>query len=120
MAVSAKLYLTVFALLLVAGATAPYGVEAQVTCDTVNTDLGPCGSYVLIGIGPSSDCCNGLKSLLSAASTQTDRQTVCSCLKSLASSVNDAQLARAASIPDKCDATIPFTISRDVDCSAVQ
>nr|GLL38183.1 non-specific lipid-transfer protein 2B-like [Ipomoea trifida]GMD44322.1 non-specific lipid-transfer protein 1-like [Ipomoea batatas] len=117
MAVSAKLYLTVLVLLFVAGAS----VEAQVTCDTVNSDLGPCVPYVIAGIGngPSSDCCNGLNSLLSAASTQPDRQTACSCLKSLASFISDEQLARAASIPDQCGANIPFTISRDVDCSAV-
>ncbi|XP_019175614.1 PREDICTED: non-specific lipid-transfer protein 2B-like [Ipomoea nil] len=117
MAISAKLYLTVLVLLFVAGGS----VEAQVTCDTVNSDLGPCVPYVIAGIGngPSSDCCDGLNSLLSAAATQPDRQTACSCLKSLATFISDEQLARAASIPDQCGANIPFTISRDVDCSAV-
>ncbi|XP_019175659.1 PREDICTED: non-specific lipid-transfer protein 2-like [Ipomoea nil] len=80
MAVSAKLYLTVFAILFVAGATAPYGAEVKVMCQTVNSDLSPCVLYLItdnVDKGPSSVCCNGLKLLLSAASTQLDRQILC-------------------------------------------
>ncbi|PHT45741.1 hypothetical protein CQW23_14899 [Capsicum baccatum] len=94
--------------------------EATMTCDTVYDGLQPCLNYVLYGGSVPTDCCNGIESLLASATTTADRQSACSCVKSLTSYASDEQLSRAASIPGQCGASVPFEISPNVDCSKVQ
>nr|AAY84146.1 lipid transfer protein [Catharanthus roseus] len=90
------------------------------TCDDVNNNLISCLSYVAGGGKVPTSCCSGVKNLLSLAKTRNDRQTACSCLKSLAVEANNDQLKRAQTVPKSCSLTIPFPISRDVDCSKVK
>ncbi|KAK4365757.1 hypothetical protein RND71_013637 [Anisodus tanguticus] len=94
-------------------------VKAEITCDTMYDILQPCLSYVLFGGSVPTDCCNRLKSLIASATTIADRQSACSCVKSVASRVTDEELSRAASIPGQCGASVPFKISPNVDCSKV-
>ncbi|KAF3630432.1 putative non-specific lipid-transfer protein 5-like isoform 2 [Capsicum annuum] len=94
--------------------------EATMTCDTVYGCLQPCLNYVLYGGSVPTDCCNEIESLLASATTTADRQSACSCVKSLTSYASDEQLSRAASIPGQCGASVPFEISPNVDCSKVQ
>ncbi|KAK4364978.1 hypothetical protein RND71_016336 [Anisodus tanguticus] len=95
--------------------------DATVTCNTVYSNLEPCLGFVLGGGGSvPSECCSGLKSLLSAARTTTDRQSACKCVKSVASSATGEQISRAAKIPGLCKANVPFKISADVDCSKIK
>ncbi|KAH0658878.1 hypothetical protein KY285_029247 [Solanum tuberosum] len=76
---------------------APTPAKAVITCDTVYDGVKPCLNYVLF-----------------------DRQSACSCVKSLASHATDEELSCAASIPGQCGASVPFEISPNVDCSKVK
>ncbi|XP_055819346.1 non-specific lipid-transfer protein 1-like [Solanum dulcamara] len=94
--------------------------DATVTCNTVYSSLEPCLPYVLSG-GSSVplECCNGLKSLLNTARIKADRQSVCKCIKSVASSANGVQIGRAAQLPGICKVNVPYQISPNVDCSKI-
>lgn len=96
--------------------------EAAISCNTVFSSLIPCLSYVTKGgkkVQPA--CCSGIKSLYAAAKTTADRRSVCSCLKSAASSVTGINFKYAAQLPGKCGVkNIPFKISPNVDCSKVK
>nr|XP_016492293.1 PREDICTED: non-specific lipid-transfer protein 1-like [Nicotiana tabacum] len=94
--------------------------DETVTCNTVYDSLEPCLGYVLGGASVPPECCSGLKSLLSAARTRTDRQSACQCVKTVASSATGDQISRAASIPGICKAKVPFKISANVDCSKIK
>ncbi|KAF3654337.1 putative pleiotropic drug resistance protein 1-like [Capsicum annuum] len=95
--------------------------DATVTCSTVYSNLEPCLSYVLGGgLNVPSECCSGLKSLLSTARTKSDLQSACNCVKSVASRATGVQINRAAKIPGICEANIPFKISPNVDCSKIK
>ncbi|GFQ08746.1 non-specific lipid-transfer protein 2 [Phtheirospermum japonicum] len=94
-------------------AAVPHG-EA-IGCGTVVSYLNPCIPY-LTGKGPIGSCCSGVKSLNSAAKTTPDRQSVCSCLKSIAGSYS-VNLGKASGLPGQCGVSIPYKISPSTDCS---
>ncbi|KAK4406290.1 UNVERIFIED_CONTAM: Non-specific lipid-transfer protein 2 [Sesamum angustifolium] len=102
---------------ILAVAVAPRG-EAAIGCGTVVSYLNPCLPYVT-NKGPLGSCCSGVKGLYGAAQTTPDRQTVCSCLKSLAGSYKDVDLSKAAGLPGQCGVNIPYKISPSTDCSKV-
>ncbi|KZV14189.1 non-specific lipid-transfer protein 2-like [Dorcoceras hygrometricum] len=92
--------------------------EAAVSCDSVLSSLTPCLGFVLVGVGnPSTSCCNGVRSIFNGATTTEDRQAVCSCLKSLASSATPSIINNAAALPGKCSVSVPYAISPSTDCS---
>ncbi|CAI9112875.1 OLC1v1013375C1 [Oldenlandia corymbosa var. corymbosa] len=101
--------------------TLSYLSYGEIPCETVLSDLTPCLGFV-IGGGETVDpaCCSGFKTVIGSAKTKPDRQSVCTCLKSLASEATDAELANAARIPKLCGVKVPFKISRDIDCSKVK
>nr|GMD83823.1 non-specific lipid-transfer protein 1-like [Ipomoea batatas] len=121
MGLSRHLNLTFLVVLLAAAAVilAPRG-EAAITCDAVYSDLNACLNYVMFGGNVPSGCCSGMKTLVAAAKTTADRQSACSCLKSIASNANASQLSRAAGLPAKCGVNIPFKIGPNIDCSKVK
>lgn len=119
MATSPRVMLLSF-ILIIYMVAAPPPAKAVITCDTVYDGVKPCLNYVLFGGIVSTDCCNGLESVIASATTTADHQSACSCIKSLASQATDDELSRAASIPGQCGATIPFEISPNVDCSKVK
>ncbi|XP_031094008.1 non-specific lipid-transfer protein 1-like [Ipomoea triloba] len=119
MDLSRHLNLTFLVLLAAARILAPRG-EAAITCDTVYSDLNACLNYVMFGGNVPSGCCSGMKTLVAAAKTTADRQSACSCLKSIASNANASQLSRAAGLPAKCGVNIPFKIGPNIDCSKVK
>ncbi|XP_004242229.1 non-specific lipid-transfer protein 1-like [Solanum lycopersicum] len=119
MATSPRVMLLLF-ILIIYMVAAPPPAKAVITCDTVYDGVKPCLNYVLFGGIVSTDCCNGLESVIASATTIADHQSTCSCIKSLASQATDDELSRAASIPGQCGATIPFEISPNVDCSKVK
>ncbi|XP_042015442.1 non-specific lipid-transfer protein 1-like [Salvia splendens] len=106
---------------VVAAAAAAQG-EAAVSCSTVMTDLSPCINYVMYGGAqvPPVNCCQGIRSLYNQATSTPDRQTVCSCLKSVANSATPAIITNAAALPSKCGVNIPYKISPSTDCSTVR
>jgi Protease inhibitor/seed storage/LTP family len=96
--------------------TAPHAANA-VSCGNVASALNPCMTYAKTGQGsPSASCCSGVRSLNSMASTSSDRQAVCNCLKNFASSTS-IKAGAAASIPGKCGVSVPYAISTSTDCS---
>ncbi|KAL0422201.1 UNVERIFIED_CONTAM: Non-specific lipid-transfer protein 2 [Sesamum latifolium] len=90
--------------------------EAATGCGTVVSYLNPCLPYVTKQRSLGS-CCSGVKGLYGAAQTTPDRQSVCSCLKSLAGSYKDVDLNKAAGLPGQCGVNIPYKISPSTDCS---
>ncbi|XP_072953855.1 non-specific lipid-transfer protein 1-like [Typha angustifolia] len=107
----------VLAVLLVA---APHVANA-LTCGQVASSISQCISYAKTGTGaPPPRCCSGVKSLNTLAKTSADRQTACSCLKSLAGGVSGLKPGAVAGIPSKCGVSVPFPISTSTDCSKVR
>ncbi|KAL7106191.1 hypothetical protein ACP275_07G096700 [Erythranthe tilingii] len=103
------------AVLVTMVAVVPRG-EAAIGCGAVVSYMKPCLPYVT-GNSPLGGCCGGIKSLNSAAKTTTDRQSVCVCLKSLASSFSGVNFGKAAGLPATCGVNIPYKISPSTDCS---
>lgn len=91
--------------------------EAAVPCGTVVSSLKPCLPYVMGGKTVSAPCCGGVKYLYGAAKTKPDRQSVCSCLKSLVGSYKTIDYGKAAGLPGKCGVNVPYKISPSTDCS---
>ncbi|KAG8363089.1 hypothetical protein BUALT_Bualt09G0135700 [Buddleja alternifolia] len=105
---------------MVVVALAPPPAEAAISCSTVANDLTPCINFVMYGgVAPPSNCCDGIKTLYNQATATADRQAVCSCLKSVASSATPAIINNAAALPAKCGVSIPYKISPSTDCSSV-
>ncbi|KAJ3704504.1 hypothetical protein LUZ61_008209 [Rhynchospora tenuis] len=99
--------------------TSPYAANATISCGQVASTLSQCMSYARSGQGnPPSQCCSGVRSLNSMASTSTDRQAVCNCLKNLAKSTS-VNSGAVAGIPGKCGVSVPYAISTSTDCSKV-
>ncbi|KAK4425043.1 Non-specific lipid-transfer protein 2 [Sesamum alatum] len=94
------------------------GSEAAVGCGTVVSYMNACIPYVT-DKGPLGACCGGVKGLYAAAKTTPDRQSVCSCLKSLAGSYS-INLGKAVGLPGQCGVNIPYKISPSTDCSKVK
>ncbi|KAJ0975496.1 hypothetical protein J5N97_017461 [Dioscorea zingiberensis] len=98
------------------------GAQADaIECEQVYEALNPCLNYI---ITPSKTvpkpCCDGIQGLLNKAKTTADRRTVCNCLKNAATKAGSSiDLSPVASIPAKCQVSIPFKISTKVDCSKV-
>ncbi|KAK4406288.1 Non-specific lipid-transfer protein 2 [Sesamum angolense] len=84
--------------------------EAAIGCGTVVSYLNPCLPYVT-NKGPLGSCCSGVKGLYGAAQTTPDRQSVCSCLKSLAGSYKDVDLSKAAGLLDNVASTFPTRLA---------
>ncbi|MCD7468529.1 hypothetical protein HAX54_006864 [Datura stramonium] len=103
--------------LICAVLAAALSAEALLSCGTVLNNLQSCMGYVLIGGTVPPECCSGLKSLISTAKTIDDRKSFCSCIKGVASGSTSEQVARAAGLPRRCNAHVPFKINLDVDCS---
>lgn len=104
------------AAVLIAAAVMPRG-EAKITCGKVVARLSRCLPY-LRDKGPlAAKCCEGVKGLNDAADNRTDRQKVCSCLKSLATSISGINFDKAAGLPKKCGVNVPYIISPNIDCS---
>ncbi|KAF7143614.1 hypothetical protein RHSIM_Rhsim05G0230200 [Rhododendron simsii] len=99
--------------------TAPHA-QAAVTCGTVLTSLQPCLGYLRSGGAVPLPCCNGVKSLYSAAKTTADRQTACNCLKSASGQVGGINPGYASSLPKSCGVNIPYKISPSTDCAKVK
>ncbi|KAF8402493.1 hypothetical protein HHK36_010578 [Tetracentron sinense] len=108
-----KLFIVVLVSMVVA---APYA-DAAISCGTVVSSLSPCIAYLRSGGAPPAGCCNGVKSLNSAAKTTPDRQAVCGCLKSASGGISGLKPALMTGLPSKCGVNIPYKISPSTDCS---
>ncbi|MCL7043126.1 hypothetical protein MKW94_014927 [Papaver nudicaule] len=116
MAAMLKLACVVLACMI---AVAPYAAEGAISCGMVTSKMAPCLGYLRRG-DLSPRCCPGVESLLAAAETTSDRQTVCNCLKSASGSIAGINYDNAASLPSTCGVNIPYEISPSTDCTTVQ
>ncbi|XP_027124039.1 non-specific lipid-transfer protein 1-like [Coffea arabica] len=116
-AINKQVTLVVFMAMLIMSFSS--GGQAQIPCSTVSNDLYPCLSYIMNGGTVDPACCGGIKALINSAKTKTDRQSVCSCLKSFLSNATDGQIKNAAAIPGLCGVKLPVNITRNMDCSKV-
>nr|ABG27026.1 phosophlipid protein [Gymnadenia conopsea] len=93
--------------------------SAAISCGQVASSLGRCFSYIT-GKGPlPQQCCNGVQGLNAAARTTPDRQTACTCLKTLSGRISGLNPNLAAGLPGRCGVSIPYPISTTTDCSRV-
>ncbi|TVU07795.1 hypothetical protein EJB05_41164, partial [Eragrostis curvula] len=94
--------------------------SADVVCSDLLDELSPCLGFVQGDEDvPSSECCAGVSSLVTAADTAAERQATCECLKSAYGQIN-TDLSAAQALPADCGVTLPYTISPDVDCSTIE
>ncbi|KAJ9543342.1 hypothetical protein OSB04_023049 [Centaurea solstitialis] len=96
---------------------APHAAEA-LTCGQVNSNLLPCLNYLRAN-GPLGGCCNGVRSLNSAAQTPADRKVACNCIKSAYSQFSGIDQKKASSLPSTCGVSVPYKISPNTDCSKI-
>ncbi|CAN1229983.1 Non-specific lipid-transfer protein [Linum grandiflorum] len=95
-------------------------VDGEITCGQVASSVAPCASYVT-GMGALTQrCCNGVRSLSSAASSTPDKQAACRCLKNFAAGASSINYGLAAGLPGRCGVNVGFPISPSVDCNSDQ
>lgn len=117
MAVTGKL-ITVAMIMCSLLVLTPQQGESAISCGAVINAIYPCYDYVMNGGAVPATCCKGIRSLNSAAKTRSDRQSVCTCLKSMAKSVSGMMnFDNIASLPSKCGVDVPYKISPNMDCS---
>ncbi|XP_057427203.1 non-specific lipid-transfer protein 1-like [Lotus japonicus] len=88
-------------------------------CQEAKVSWLPCVGYLIGGGGPSTSCCNAIKSLKSSLGTKDDRLTACECFKdavNLFSNINEDLLA---SLPKRCDVEIRIPLSKNMKCSNI-
>ncbi|KAI9091058.1 hypothetical protein K1719_028328 [Acacia pycnantha] len=90
-----------------------------ITCDQVISNLAPCFGYLEKGGAPSAGCCNSIGSLIEAASTTADKQTVCNCLKSTAGQIPGYNDRNAQALPGVCGVNIPYKLSTSTNCASI-
>ncbi|KAG8089260.1 hypothetical protein GUJ93_ZPchr0011g27627 [Zizania palustris] len=113
-----KYVAAVMVLALLVAAAAP--AASAVSCGQVVSMLAPCIMYATGRIpNPTGGCCNGVRSLNSAAATTADRQATCACLKQQTSGMGGLRPDLIAGIPSRCGVNIPYAISPSTDCSRV-
>ncbi|PIN10575.1 hypothetical protein CDL12_16830 [Handroanthus impetiginosus] len=84
---------------------------ATITCGDVMKDLMPCINYLTSGSGaPPSNCCAGVSSLASAATSTADKQAACACLKNAAKNIN-VKPELAKSLPGNCGISLSISVS---------
>ncbi|XP_054779104.1 non-specific lipid-transfer protein 1-like [Prosopis cineraria] len=91
-----------------------------ITCGQVTSSVAPCLGYLQKGGNPSPGCCNGVKSLVAAARTTADKQTVCNCLKTTAGQIPGYNDANAQAIPAKCRVNVPYKLSTSTNCASIK
>ncbi|KAI3901064.1 hypothetical protein MKW92_028948 [Papaver armeniacum] len=100
---------------------APYTSEGAMSCDTIKSTLTPCLGY-LTGGDLDPDCCPGVKSVIAAVQTTSERQDACNCLQIASAEVPVPEINYDddASLPSKCGVYIPDQLRRispSTDCT---
>ncbi|KAF5177443.1 Non-specific lipid-transfer protein [Thalictrum thalictroides] len=91
-------------------------IEALICGDIANEVL-LCSPYLTGSVvQPSSECCNGVKQIKTMLVTRDDKHQMCNCLKWAVSNYHDIKDEALAALPAKCDTTLPYTISKNMDC----
>ncbi|CAM9003007.1 unnamed protein product [Rhodiola kirilowii] len=88
-----------------------------VSCAPIVTSLTPCIGYLLNGSALSVACCKGITRISTVATSTTDRQATCDCVKKAIGSIPGLQPGRLPPLPNKCGVKLPFQVSLIMDCS---
>ncbi|OIW13146.1 hypothetical protein TanjilG_15050 [Lupinus angustifolius] len=82
------------------------------------TQLLPCTTYNIgtSGDTPSTECCNGARTLQSSTPTTDDKREACEFLKAVASSIPLIKEDKASSLFKKCGVNVPYSFSKDGNC----
>ncbi|CAI0545971.1 unnamed protein product [Linum tenue] len=90
---------------------------ASITCSTVELNAMPCLPYAE-GDKPTIDpkCCTGLQNLVATATSKNDKVTACHCLEDAFQKFPAIQDKYMKAIPNLCNVTIPFPLSKDMKC----
>ncbi|KAB2607227.1 non-specific lipid-transfer protein 1-like [Pyrus ussuriensis x Pyrus communis] len=115
-AVSSAAFTVVLLSMLV---TAPYTVNATVTCGQVVTLLTPCIPFGVFGGDVPPDCCAGIKGLHDIQNTAEDRRTACSCIQKGAAMIPGLDYDRVNTLGDRCGSPCPYTVYPSTNCSEV-
>ncbi|KAI4308155.1 hypothetical protein L6164_031258 [Bauhinia variegata] len=92
--------------------------EAAMSCPQDLQCLLPCLGYLESGGSPSTECCNGLKTLKASCPTTADRRAACECLKAAASQfAGKIREDLAAALPKLCGVDVGTPISKDIQCN---
>ncbi|KDP21875.1 hypothetical protein JCGZ_00662 [Jatropha curcas] len=94
-------------------------ITEAITCGQVSGALAPCINYLRTAgaKAPPPNCCNGVRSINSAAKSTPDRQQACQCLKQAAASVSGIIPTNAEALPGACSVNIPYKISLSTNCN---
>lgn len=103
-------------LVMVVVALAPHA-DAALNCGRVTSLLVPCAGYLKNGGRVPRTCCKGVRTLVAAARTTSDRRTACYCLKGAYGGFPGIKVPNAQSLPSRCGAKVPYKISPNTDCS---
>ncbi|XP_057804325.1 non-specific lipid-transfer protein 3-like [Salvia miltiorrhiza] len=79
----------------------------------------PCRNYLKSGGSVPADCCKGVKTLNSTATTPAKKRQFCDCLKSEAKSLG-VNSQYASSLPKKCSVNLRYPINYNFNCSSIQ
>ncbi|KAL5228079.1 hypothetical protein ABZP36_016344 [Zizania latifolia] len=114
------LTLALAVVLVAAVVTPPAAVQAAISCSAVYNTLMPCLPYVQAGGTVPRGCCSGIQALLAAANNTPDRRTICGCLKNVANGASGGPyITRAAALPSKCNVSLPYKITTNVNCNSI-
>ncbi|PIN09307.1 hypothetical protein CDL12_18111 [Handroanthus impetiginosus] len=113
MAYSSRTCLAALAVLALICSPAP--ATSAVSCTQAVEYLMPCQSFLMGLAEISSSCCLGAQALAQATVSQTDRKSVCQCLKQIASSINVNQ-DKAKELPQLCKIDVPVPVRTDINC----
>ncbi|KAL9274607.1 Non-specific lipid-transfer protein-like protein [Drosera capensis] len=93
----------------------------QVACPTVISELTPCANFVTkLSPNPSPRCCDGVRDIVAMVKSQADRQAVCSCAKSVLSTLPNYDLNQIPKLGTTCGLSITLPpIYPNTDCSKV-
>ncbi|VYS65568.1 unnamed protein product [Arabidopsis thaliana] len=96
-----------------------WGSEAAISCNAVQANLYPCVVYVVQGGAIPYSCCNGIRMLSKQATSASDKQGVCRCIKSVVGRVSYSSiyLKKAAALPGKCGVKLPYKIDPSTNCN---
>jgi len=90
--------------------------EANIFCNLVDDDLGPCIDFLAGVDEPMQQCCDAVIAIDAEATTALDRKDTCRCLREFARSIYLFDEKNGATLFAKCGAMTPYKISPSANC----
>ncbi|CAL0316764.1 unnamed protein product [Lupinus luteus] len=90
----------------------------SLVCNDLRTQIAPCITYITAkgGNAPSSECCSGVRAIVSSAPTSSDRRNACECLKGVVGAISGVKDNLLNSLFQKCNAAVKFFTSKNMNC----